>query len=70
MVAQLQHVEELLAAKVAREWLQRLDAMHKDHRVAVLEEVLGGRGAACARTKVVHEAHGVVLERNGRAARL
>lgn len=55
---------------MAREWLQRLDAMHKDHRVAVLEEVLGGRGAACARTKVVHEAHGVVLERNGRAARL
>lgn len=70
VVAQLQHVEELLAAEVACERLQRLHTMHEYHRIAVLEEVLGGRGAARARTEVVDEAHGVVLQRNGRAAGL
>lgn len=70
MVAQFQHVEELLAAEVSRKRLQRFETMHENHSITMLQKVFGGWGAPWACTEVVHETDRIVLQWNRSASRL
>ena len=42
--------------------------MEKDDGIVILEEILGGGGTTGTGGEVVDEAHGLALQRNGRAA--
>lgn len=70
VVRYVEHVEELLPGKVAREGLQGLVAMHKDNGIIMIQEVLGTRRAARASAEVIYEAHRIVLQWDSGAARL
>lgn len=70
VVRYVQHVEELLARKVAREGLQRFVAMHKDDGIIMIQKVFRTCRASSACTKVVHKSHRVVLQWHSGAARL
>lgn len=61
VLGHVEHIEKLLAGEVAREWLQRLEPMHENHRIAMVQKVFGRRRAAGARTKIVHESYRIVF---------
>lgn len=50
--------------------LERLESMHENHSVALIEEVLRRSGSSSTGTEVVHKSDGVVLQRDRGATRL
>lgn len=69
-LVQVEHVKELLTAKVTDKGFEGLESVHKYHSIALIQEVFGRGGSPCAGTEVVHEPHRVVLQRHRRTTGL
>lgn len=61
VLGHIEHIEELLAGKVTREWLQRLEPMHENHRIAMIQKIFGRCRATRTSTKIVHESYGIMF---------